>query len=166
MLAAGAAESLFGRDLERDYSLAELLRRPGVSFDDVVGAMPAGLPESLPNGVVSRETIRAEMGGWLADSVIEQLQIELKYAGYVERQVAATQRMKGVEDTPIPADFDYSVIQALSHEARQVLTRRQPQTVGEAARLPGVTPASIAVLQVFLKRGRTRAAMSPARSLA
>ena len=160
------AEALFGRELERDYSLAELLRRPGVSFDDVVGVVPASLPDESADGVVSRETIRAELGTWLGDSVIEQLQIELKYAGYVQRQVAATQRMKAIEETPIPADFDYSEIHALSHEARQVLRRRQPQTVGEAARLPGVTPASIAVLQVFLKRGRMRPAMSPAKFVA
>jgi len=166
MLAAGTAEALFGRELERDYSLAELLRRPGVSFDDVVGAVPAGLYDQFADVVVSRETIRSELGTWLGDSVIEQLQIELKYAGYVQRQVAATQRMKAVEETPIPADFDYSEIHALSHEARQVLRRRQPQTVGEAARLPGVTPASVAVLQVFLKRGRMRPAVNPAKSVA
>ena len=119
--------------LERDYSLAELLRRPGVSFDDVVGALPA---DGLEVGakVVSRETIRAELGDWLGDAVIEQLQIELKYAGYVQRQVAALGRMSAVEDVPIPAELDYGVIQASSHEARQVLKRRQPRTLGEARR--------------------------------
>ena len=129
MLMPGVAEKLFGRELERDYSLAELLRRPGVSFDDVVGALPA---DGLEVGakVVSRETIRAELGDWLGDAVIEQLQIELKYAGYVQRQIAALGRMSAVEDVPIPAEFDYGVIQALSHEARQVLKRRQPADAG------------------------------------
>ena len=160
-LPASAAEALFGHKLERDYSLADLLRRPGVSFDTVV---QASLGSEDPG--VSRETLRAELGGWLADSVIEQIQIELKYSGYVQRQSAAVERLAADESTSIPADFDYSSIQALSHEARQVLSRRQPETLGHAARLPGITPATVAVLKVYLKRSRGRREQVPARTAA
>ena len=165
-LGPGVAEALFGRELERDYSLAELLRRPGVSFDDVVGAVPREGAEHVMGDVVSRETIRGELGEWLGDAVIEQLQIEVKYAGYVQRQVAAMERIVAGEDTPIPADFDYAIIQALSHEARQVLKRRQPRTLGEASRLPGITPAAMAVLRVFLKRSRMQRPDDGMRSVA
>ena len=160
-LPASAAEALFGHKLERDYSLADLLRRPGVSFDTVV---QASLGSEDPG--VSRETLRAELGGWLADSVIEQIQIELKYSGYVQRQSAAVERLAADESTSIPADFDYFSIQALSHEARQVLSRRQPETLGHAARLPGITPATVAVLKVYLKRSRGRREQVPARTAA
>ena len=155
------SEALFGRALERDYSLADLLRRPGVSFDDVSQAVGA-----LEDGAVSRETLRQELGDWLADSVIDRIQIELKYAGYVQRQSAAVDRLAADEDTSIPADFEYAAIKALSHEARQVLSRRRPETLGQAGRLPGITPASVAVLKVFLKRHRARRDPASARTAA
>ena len=161
MLPPAAAETLFGRDLERDYSMADLLRRPGVSFDDVVDAARTADP-----GPVPRETIRGELGDWLADAVIEQVQIEVKYSGYVHRQIAAVDRMAADADTAIPADFDYGSIQALSHEARQVLSRRRPETLGHASRLPGITPATVSVLKVFLKRGRTPRPAAPDRTAA
>jgi tRNA uridine 5-carboxymethylaminomethyl modification enzyme len=155
------AEALFGRALERDYSLADLLRRPGVSFDHVSQAAAV-----LDDGAVSRETLRRELGDWLADAVIEQIQIELKYAGYVQRQSAAVERLAADEDTSIPADFEYTAIQALSHEARQVLSRRRPETLGQAGRLPGITPATVAVLKVFLKRSRAGRDQASARTAA
>jgi tRNA uridine 5-carboxymethylaminomethyl modification enzyme len=158
---ADIAEALFGRALERDYSLADLLRRPGVSFDHVSQAAAV-----LDDGAVSRETLRQELGDWLADSVIEQIQIELKYAGYVQRQSAAVARLAADEDTSIPADFEYTAIQALSHEARQVLSRRRPETLGQAGRLPGITPATVAVLKVFLKRSRAGRDQASARTAA
>jgi tRNA uridine 5-carboxymethylaminomethyl modification enzyme len=158
---ADIAEALFGRALERDYSLADLLRRPGVSFDHVSQAAAV-----LDDGAVSRETLRRELGDWLADAVIEQIQIELKYAGYVQRQSAAVERLAADEDTSIPADFEYTAIQALSHEARQVLSRRRPETLGQAGRLPGITPATVAVLKVFLKRSRAGRDQASARTAA
>ena len=161
MLTPAAAEALFGRELERDYSMSELLRRPGVSFDDVVEAARTADPSP-----VSRETIQAELGDWLADAVIEQVQIEVKYSGYVQRQIAAVDRLASDADALIPADFDYGLIQALSHEARQVLSRRRPETLGQASRLPGMTPASVSILKVFLKRSRTRRPAAPVRTAA
>jgi tRNA uridine 5-carboxymethylaminomethyl modification enzyme len=139
----------------------DLLRRPGVSFDDVVTAAQASDPAA-----VSRETIRAELGDWLADAVIEQVQIEVKYSGYVQRQAAAVGRMAADADTAIPADFDYGSLQALSHEARQVLGRRRPETLGQASRLPGITPATVSVLKVFLKRSRMQRPAAPDRTAA
>ena len=149
-LARADAESALGQALERDYAMVDLLRRPGVSYDDVTeAARRAGIEPA-----VSRETLRLELGRVQADAAIEQVQIAVKYEGYVERQNAAVVRGSGDRDTSIPADIDYTGIGALSFEARQTLTRHRPESLDQASRLPGVTPAALAVLRVVLKRLR------------
>ena len=103
---------------------------------------------------VSRETLVAKHGTVLAEGVIAQVETAIKYAGYVERQRAAVERAAGEAAVAIPADFDYSALGALSIEARQVLARRRPETLADAARLPGITPVAIAALRVHLKKSR------------
>jgi tRNA uridine 5-carboxymethylaminomethyl modification enzyme len=149
--AGGKAPQLQGKALERDYALIDLLRRPGVAYDDVAALDR----ETNGSAAVSRETLGRELGGAaLADAVIEQVQIEAKYAGYVERQNAAVARTAHDDAVALPDGIDYDSVRALSIEVRQILSRRRPASLGEASRLPGVTPAAVALLKIYLKKQR------------
>ena len=115
-----------------------------------------------PDTAVSRETLRREVGRCIADQAIEQLEIETRYAGYIDKQQIQVGRSARAESTRIPAGFDYNGVRALSFEARQVLSTHRPETVGAAARLPGVTPASISLLLVELKKRASSEKLVPA----
>ena len=149
-LPAPDAERLLGKAIEHEYSLAELLRRPGVEFDQV--AEIASLAQ--PDAGVSRAVRHAELGARLADAVIEQAQIAIKYAGYIDKQVEDVERAAQFEALKLPEDLDYSKVHALSFEVRQTLGRHRPETLGQASRISGVTPAAISLLLVHLKKGR------------
>jgi tRNA uridine 5-carboxymethylaminomethyl modification enzyme len=151
-LPAAEAERLVGKALEHEYALADLLRRPGVGFDAVAeAARIARHPDA-----VSRETLRAEFGVNEADVVIEQTEIAIKYDGYIRKQQDDVERAAAYERLPLPADLDYSQVTALSFEVRQTLSRHRPATLGQAARMSGVTPAAISLLLVHLKKLRAR----------
>ncbi|MCH2241456.1 MAG: tRNA uridine-5-carboxymethylaminomethyl(34) synthesis enzyme MnmG [Aquabacterium sp.] len=151
-LPAEQAEALLGRAIEREYNLADLLKRPGVGFDAVSqAAQVAGVP-----GAVSRETLQAELGATLADAVIEQVEIATKYAGYIDKQNDEVARAAHYEHLPLPDDLDYMQVSALSIEARQRLNAYRPRTLGQASRMTGITPAAISLLLVHLKKGRFR----------
>jgi len=126
-----------------------LLRRPGVDFDVIteIGHI-AGTP------LVSRETLRSELGQPLADAVIEQVVISIKYAGYIDKQVDDVARAAHFESLHLPDDLDYGQVTALSFEVRQKLAKHRPQTLGQASRISGATPAAISLLLVHLKKGR------------
>jgi tRNA uridine 5-carboxymethylaminomethyl modification enzyme len=98
--------------------------------------------------------LRAEWGRREADEVIEQAEIGIRYAGYIDKQVDEVQRALAFEALKLPADLDYGQVAALSYEVRQKLTRHRPATLGQAARISGVTPAAISLLLVHLKKGR------------
>ncbi len=161
---AADAERLVGKALEHEYSLTELLRRPGVGFDAVaeMGRLSrAGSVETkvvLDAGIervaVSRETLTAELGPRLADEVIEQIEISIRYAGYIDKQVEEVARAAHYEALLLPRELDYSTVKALSYEVRLKLNRHRPDTLGQASRISGVTPAAISLLLVHLKRGR------------
>ena len=146
------AERLIGKALEREYSLADLLRRPGVGYDAVAEA--ARVAGSC--GDVSRETRRAEWGARQADAVIEQCEIAVKYAGYIDKQQDEVRRAAALESLRLPDDLDYAQVTALSFEVRQKLARHRPATLGQAARISGVTPAAISLLRVHLKKCRAQ----------
>ena len=148
---AEAAERLLGKGLEHEYSLADLLRRPGVDHDAVSALNAVARPHE---DVVSRETLRREWGAQEADAVIEQAEITLKYAGYIAKQQDDVARAAHLENLPIPDDLDYAAVTALSIEVRQKLSRHRPATVGQASRISGITPAAISLLLVHLKKGR------------
>jgi tRNA uridine 5-carboxymethylaminomethyl modification enzyme len=150
ILAAEDATRLFGKPLEHEYSLAELLRRPGVEFSAIEEAVSIAKPEVG----VSRETLARELGTDAAESVIEQLEISTKYAGYIDKQIEEVQRAAYYEDLRLPADLDYSQVTALSFEVRQKLDKHRPETLGQASRISGMTPAAISLLLVHLKKGR------------
>ena len=128
------AERVLGQGLEREYTLASLLRRPNVSY------------RSLSEFPCSGELVQDE-------AVIEQIEIQARYQGYVERQRAEVERRTGEEGQPVPSDLDYASVRGLSREVQQKLAWHRPETIGQAARLSGVTPAAISLLLVHLKRG-------------
>jgi tRNA uridine 5-carboxymethylaminomethyl modification enzyme len=146
------AQRLFGKPIEHEYNLVELLKRPGIRFDDVAEAAHIARPGSA----VSRETLRAQWGVELADAVIDQLEIATKYAGYIDKQVEEVGRAASLEALPLPSEIDYSKVAALSFEVRQKLTQQRPATLGQASRISGVTPAAISLLLIHLRKGRFR----------
>jgi len=150
VLPAADAERLVGKALEREYNLADLLRRPGVVFDTVAKVAAIARPEAD----VSRETLNAELGTELAALVTEQVEISTKYAGYINKQVDDVARAAHFEHLKLPEELDYSLVHALSFEARQKLNKHRPETLGQASRISGITPAAISLLLVHLKKGK------------
>ncbi|MFZ4760742.1 MAG: tRNA uridine-5-carboxymethylaminomethyl(34) synthesis enzyme MnmG, partial [Burkholderiaceae bacterium] len=133
VLDAARATALLGAPIEREYSLADLVRRPDVRYDALVAATGAGTDDV---------------------AVAEQVEIQLKYSGYIARQQAEVERLGHQEHQPIPADLDYAEVRGLSMEVRQRLSQHKPETLGQAARMQGITPAAISLLLVHLKRRR------------
>jgi tRNA uridine 5-carboxymethylaminomethyl modification enzyme len=133
---------VLGKPLEREYALTQLLSRPDVSYRALM-TLPAAGP------------------GLDDDAVIEQIEIGVRYAGYIERQADEIARQSAMESTPLPSDLDYATLTALSYEARQRLTAARPATLGQASRLPGITPAAVSLLRVYLRK---HAAMTAARA--
>ena len=149
---------LLGGVLEHEYSLAELLKRPEVAFDEVceIAALASAHRPELAAGVVSRASLRAEFGIPLADAIVEQVQVSIKYAGYIDKQNRDVGRAAHYEGLLLPADLDYTQVMALSFEARHKLSAHRPETLGQAARISGITPAAISLLLVHLKKGRVK----------
>ncbi|MFG6447756.1 tRNA uridine-5-carboxymethylaminomethyl(34) synthesis enzyme MnmG [Roseateles sp. BYS180W] len=150
ILPAQDAERLIGKALEREYCLQDLLRRPAVGFDQVAAVAAIAKPEHA----VSRETLHTELGQTLADAVIEQVEIATKYAGYISKQQDDVARAAHFEHLRLPEELDYQQVTALSFEVRQTLTKHRPETLGQASRISGVTPAAISLLLIHLRKGR------------
>ncbi len=148
-LPAADAERLVGAALEHEYNLADLLRRPGVDYAKVREIESIAHP-----GRETGSAMADELGSAMAASVIEQVEIGVKYSGYINKQKEDVDRAANFEHLPLPDDLDYGSVTALSFEARQNLGRYRPQTLGQASRISGVTPASVSLLLVFLKRGK------------
>ncbi|TMH55342.1 MAG: tRNA uridine-5-carboxymethylaminomethyl(34) synthesis enzyme MnmG, partial [Betaproteobacteria bacterium] len=128
------AERVVGQPLEREATLLELLRRPSVSYAALMTLPGAGDAVPDPN-------------------VAEQVEIATKYAGYIDRQNDEIARRTGQESRRLPGDLDYRSVRGLSVEVQQKLNQHRPETLGQAARISGVTPAAISLLLVHLKRG-------------
>ncbi|UUX96217.1 tRNA uridine-5-carboxymethylaminomethyl(34) synthesis enzyme MnmG [Aquabacterium sp. J223] len=148
-----AATRLLGKRLEHEASLLELLRRPGMDFDAVARVAGAA---GLAAGAEAREALSSELGADAAQAVIEQVEVAVKYAGYIDKQQDEVQRVARYEQLALPPDLDYGAIRALSFEVRQKLNQHRPQTLGQASRVPGVTPAALSLLLVHLKKGSLR----------
>lgn len=123
-------------NLARKVSLEELLRRPEINYSDIVRLN--GLPARLP-----------------AD-VEEQVEVRIKYDGYIQRELAQVEKHRRLEALRIPEDFAYASASAISREGREKLDRIRPASIGQAARIPGLTPADISILMVILERDRKR----------
>jgi len=150
LLPAPDAERLLGKAIDREHSLSDLLRRPGIDFDRVAEVDRIARGDS----VVSRETLVRQLGSVCARSVIEQVEIATKYAGYIGKQADEVERAANFEHLRLPADLDYGQVTALSIEVRQKLSRHRPETLGQASRISGITPAAISLLLVHLKKSR------------
>ena len=160
-LAAPEAERVLGKALEHEYSLADLLRRPEVGYADLM-AMAGGrfanpdLPVSAGQGEASAEVVLAPAQDVFVQSVIEQVEIAIKYAGYIDRQKEDVGRAAHYENLRLPETLDYMQVSALSIEARQRLNKQRPETLGQASRMSGITPATISLLLIHLKKGNFR----------
>ncbi len=131
------AVPVLGQPIEREYTLHELLRRPNVSYYSL------SLIPAYGNGVES-------------EVVANQVEIQAKYEGYIARQRDEVERHEAQEGTRLPAELDYAEVRGLSIEARQTLSRQRPETIGQAGRMSGITPAAISLLLVHLRRWKTR----------
>jgi tRNA uridine 5-carboxymethylaminomethyl modification enzyme len=129
---AAEIERVLGKPIEREYSFYELLRRPDVNYAALMSL---------------------EDGAGVAPEVASQVEIQAKYHGYIERQEAEIARRMEYEELRLPMDFDYATVKGLSSETRQILNRHRPETIGQAARLSGITPAAVSLLLVHQKRG-------------
>ena len=127
------SERVLGAPLNREHNLMDLLRRPEVDYRSLVT-----LPGAGP-GVTER-------------SVAEQVEVQAKYHGYIERQEAEIARTKMQEEMPLPEDLDYTTVKGLSAEVTQKLLQTRPVTLGQAARIPGITPAAVSLLMIHLKK--------------
>ncbi|WON75281.1 tRNA uridine-5-carboxymethylaminomethyl(34) synthesis enzyme MnmG [Nitrosospira sp. Is2] len=125
---------VLGRTIEREYLLHELLRRPGVSYESLMTLPGAGEPVVDP-------------------MVAEQVEIQAKYHGYIERQKDEVARNAQYENLRLPQDLDYRTVNGLSSEVQQKLNQHKPETAGQASRISGITPAAISLLLVHVKRG-------------
>jgi tRNA uridine 5-carboxymethylaminomethyl modification enzyme len=134
---AERVNALLDKPLPHEYTLMDLLKRPELNYRPLAEA--AGLAPAAP-------------------AVIEQVEIVAKYAGYIDRQEAEIAKLRAAEDQALPLDFDYRAVQGLSNEVKQKLEDVRPETIGQAGRIPGVTPAAISLLLIFLKKHRHQAA--------
>jgi tRNA uridine 5-carboxymethylaminomethyl modification enzyme len=138
MMSADSARAVLGKEIEREYLLSDLVKRPNVSYLSLM-QMTYNDGVELPLGVPAGE-------------VAEQVEIQIKYEGYIARQQEEIERQQTHEDQEIPEEFDFEGIASLSFEVRQKLKAHRPQTVGQASRISGVTPAAISLLLIHLKR--------------
>ncbi len=139
LIAQAEAERVLGKGIEREYALTDLLRRPNVSYQSLM-TMQATDGRRFDNPD-------------LDPAVAEQVEIQVKYAGYIDRQAKEVERHEYYENLKLPAELDYMAVSALSIEVRQKLNKHRPETLGQASRIAGVTPAAISLLLVHLKKG-------------
>ena len=142
---ASLVSGLLGQDLSHECSLAELLRRPGVTYEAIT---------SLGNGIWSPGVLDDDLG--LAAQISDQVEISVKYQGYIDRQALEIARQEHNETYPLPEGLDYNQVLGLSKEVQQKLNLHKPETLGQAGRISGVTPAALSLLLVHLKKGLGR----------
>lgn len=129
--AAEALKDKLSSPMTREYNLADLVKRPELTYADVAHLKGDAVEDP---------------------QVAEQVEIQFKYAGYIERQIDDIERMRAQENTPLPADFDYSVVGGLSNELKSKLEQQRPVSIAQASRIQGMTPAAISLLLVHLKK--------------
>ncbi|HEY6967252.1 MAG TPA: tRNA uridine-5-carboxymethylaminomethyl(34) synthesis enzyme MnmG [Burkholderiales bacterium] len=142
---AETAMKVLGQPIEREYTLYDLLRRPNVSYRSL--------------SLISAISVELE-----GSSVAEQVEIQAKYQGYIARQQDEVERHGDQASVVLPADLDYAVVRGLSIEARETLSRQRPETIGQAARISGMTPAAISLLLVHLRRLRKQTPLQQKRA--
>lgn len=128
-----AIETHLGQALTRDYRVSELLTRPELSYSDLMKV------EGLGPGIVD-------------SAIVEQIEIQAKYQGYIDRQLVEIQRQARYENIKLPLNLDYNLVKGLSNEVREKLIQHKPLNLGQASRIPGITPAAISLLLVYIKK--------------
>ena len=155
---------LLEKPLSREYSLADLLARPRVEYAALTAALEACKEsqrsysahcESIP-APVSKLNLEENQIAELERQVSEQVSIHIKYQGYIDRQQDEIDKLKRSEETELPADLDYSVMQGLSNELKQKLSEARPANLSRASRIPGMTPAAVSLILVYLKKNKQR----------
>lgn len=129
------------RPLSREQSLADLLARPELDYGKLMDLAEPERPRTAASP--------------LEEQVAEQIEIQVKYRGYIDRQQDEIERLREQEDTALPADLDYADMSGLSNELKQKLSEARPENLGRAARIPGMTPAALSLILVYLKKHRT-----------
>lgn len=132
-VSAEDSQRVFGDVLSREYKLYDLLRRPNVTYAALTSLPAVGEPVA-------------------DEKVAEQVEIQCKYAGYIDRQQEEINKQRRNEETRLPDSLDYALVRGLSNEVRQKLQNQRPVTMGQAARIPGITPAAISLLLIYLKK--------------
>ena len=155
---------LLEKPLSREYSLADLLARPRVEYAALTAALEvckesqrsySAHCESIP-APVSKLNLEENQIAELERQVSEQVSIHIKYQGYIDRQQDEIDKLKRSEETELPADLDYSVMQGLSNELKQKLSEARPANLSRASRIPGMTPAAVSLILVYLKKNKQR----------
>ena len=139
MLEQAETERVLGKAIEREYSLAQLLSRPDVRYDKLMT-------------LTTKEGRAVSETKLMNEAQIEQVDIALKYSGYIDRQKEEIARTLANETMVIPSDLDYDAVSGLSFEIRQKLKVSRPMTLGQMGRISGVTPAAVSLLLIYLKR--------------
>jgi len=143
IVSAQESRRVLGKEIEHEYHLGDLLRRPDVRYESLM---------SLEQGRYRSSELTPQILGELYPAVVEQLEIGAKYSGYIERQKGEVERAATYEHLRLPAELDYMQVTALSIEVRQKLSKHRPETLGLASRISGVTPAAVSLLLVHLKK--------------
>ncbi len=144
-LSADEAVRVLGKGIDHEYNLFDLLRRPGVAYESLM---------SVESGRFAPKDVSRETLADLYEPVLEQVEIAAKYSGYIDRQRDEVERAAHYEHLRLPLDLDYTQVSALSFEARQKLQKHRPETLGQASRISGITPATVSLLLIHLKRGK------------
>jgi tRNA uridine 5-carboxymethylaminomethyl modification enzyme len=129
--AADAVNKLTDQKITREYSLLDLLKRPGIAYEDIANIKGQGTDDQ---------------------QVSSQVEIQIKYSGYIDRQSEEIDRLRRYENTRLPEDFNYHGVEGMSNEVKQKLSEAKPETLARASRIPGVTPAAVSLLLIFLKK--------------
>lgn len=147
MISKDFAVENFGSELNTAYSWADLLKRPKVTMNNIFK-----LAEYVNKNELKKESLEAVYGFFESQKIVEQLETEFKYEGYIKKQVKEISRLNVAENVKIPVDFDYNGISALSNEVKEKLTALKPETLGQASRISGIPSSAIALIKIFLKK--------------
>ena len=131
------SEALLGDVLRKEARALDLIARPQADYAGITSIAAIG---------------RGDIDADVRDQVVEQVEIQAKYSGYIDRQFAEVERTRRAETIRLPGDLDYANVKGLSAEVSEKLARQRPETIGQAGRIPGVTPAAVSLLLIHLKR--------------
>lgn len=140
----------FGAELTHEYSMTELLKRPKVTMDNIHECA-----KTINISALTTDSLFSQYGKAMAQTIIEQVETMVKYSGYIDKQKQEIEKINAAENQKIPKDFDYMSVKALSNEVKEKLMKLQPETLGQASRISGITESAISILMLTLKKMKT-----------